>query len=530
VTESEPGVGLHLPAEAQRPIGLVLSRMVGEVRGRHVAPQICRLVAETFGIPGPWPDEEYSLRDCGCDWDAIAARWSLASPQGAPLADEVIGAFFPSRLWPAFWQLVVLGPVGATRMIEATLQAAGHGLTPRGELRPTGALSAVTVDSLSAAFGRFARAVIELRKQSQDSTLGLQLPREFEQWTQVSLPKRRSAYALGARQQRRNNTKAVRLRLARLVLQHLNDRIERARQIHGQIGLHLRNRALIGILLLGPRIGTVAALDVCDYERHHLCPDGTVGPALSFRRLKSLPGISRWRGIPPLLADWIEEYLAYYALTRQPDAPLWRTKRAGERQLVRPTTVTLTAAVVASFARVQPPEDGRLYRPHSLRHLAEQVCYEAAFAYLIDGRSGLLHDEANRGVPANPQVFCDCLLDHALHDISDRYKDVNNEDGREIWGVASPPAEHARAAAVDHADAALAPVGGSGLRDTAAAGPRCIRMCSIPSSEHSRIVSSASSGRVPITTASTPPGIERRSGKARSPSTSSAFGFTAKTS
>ena len=40
-----------------------------------------------------------------------------------------------------------------------------------------------------------------------------------------------------------------------------------------------------------------------------------------------------------------------------------------------------------------------------------------------------------------------------------------------------------------------------------APGPRCIQTCLIPSSAHSRIVSSAISGLVPITTASTPPGI-----------------------
>src|SRR5215204_5369995 len=42
-------------------------------------------------------------------------------------------------------------------------------------------------------------------------------------------------------------------------------------------------------------------------------------------------------------------------------------------------------------------------------------------------------------------------------------------------------------------------------------GPRCIQTCVMPSSAHWRIVSSAISGRVPITTAWTPPGIDFRS-------------------
>ena len=41
---------------------------------------------------------------------------------------------------------------------------------------------------------------------------------------------------------------------------------------------------------------------------------------------------------------------------------------------------------------------------------------------------------------------------------------------------------------------------------------RCIHTCLIPSSAHSRMVASAVSGLVPITTASTPPGIDFRSG------------------
>src|SRR4029453_3615840 len=59
---------------------------------------------------------------------------------------------------------------------------------------------------------------------------------------------------------------------------------------------------------------------------------------------------------------------------------------------------------------------------------------------------------------------------------------------------------------------------------------RCIQTRSIPRSTHSRIVFSAISGLVPMTTASTPPGIDLRSWKQGSPSTSSAFGFTANTS
>jgi hypothetical protein len=311
----------------------------------------------------------------------------------------------------------------------------GHGLTCRGDRRPTGALSAITIDGLSIAFGRFARAVIELRKQSLDPSLKLALPAEFRPWSKDALPKRRSAYELGARLQRRNNTKAVPLRLVRLALQTLNSHIERnGRRPSYRLGLHLRNRVLIGLLALGPRIGTVVRLQVRDYDPLHEFPDGTIGPALRFRWLKGLPGIYRWRGIPPLLARWIEAYFAYYGIASEPVSPFWVTKRAGVRQMEGPTVATLTAAVISTIARVQPPDDLREYRPHSFRHLAEQVCFGGAVEHLSEHGGELLHDEAGRGLPANPQVFCDCLLDHALHDISDRYKDVNNEQGREVWG------------------------------------------------------------------------------------------------
>lgn len=411
----------------------MLSRIIGEVRGRHVGPQIARLVGASFGIPGPWPDEEYSLRDLDCEWEDIAARWSLATGAGRPFDDRTIAAFFPERLWPAFWQIIALGPVAATRTIESTLHAAAHGLTPLGEPRDGGSLAALTIDSLGTSFGRLARAIIELHKQSLDPHLPLDLPGEFRQWTRDALPKRRTAIELGARHQRRNNTKAVSLHLARLALKSIDEHIQRNRRPSYHFGKYLRNRVLLGILLLGPRIGTVASLRAGDYERDHRFPDGAIGPALHYRRLKGLPGVTRWRGLPLQLAEWIEEYFDYFDLGATPDAPFWITKRESTRQLKQPTTVTLTNAVTVSFQRVQPDSDTRMYRPHSLRHLAEQVCFAAAVDYLTQHRQELLHDQAGRGLPANPQVLCDCLLDHALHDISDRYKDVNNEDGREIW-------------------------------------------------------------------------------------------------
>lgn len=57
---------------------------------------------------------------------------------------------------------------------------------------------------------------------------------------------------------------------------------------------------------------------------------------------------------------------------------------------------------------------------------------------------------------------------------------------------------------------------------------RCIQTRLIPSWAHWAMVASAASGLVPITTASTPPVIDFRSGQARSPSAVCAFGLTAK--
>lgn len=123
------------PDDGMTPLRLVLSRIVGEVKGRHVAPQICRLVGEAFGVPGPWPDEEYSLREIGCDWDEVAARWSIASAHGRPLPDAMTGAFFPTKLWPVASPLVVYEPVevvfrgcrGARAVGERGATAAGPG-------------------------------------------------------------------------------------------------------------------------------------------------------------------------------------------------------------------------------------------------------------------------------------------------------------------------------------------------------------------------------------------------------------------
>jgi pimeloyl-ACP methyl ester carboxylesterase len=59
---------------------------------------------------------------------------------------------------------------------------------------------------------------------------------------------------------------------------------------------------------------------------------------------------------------------------------------------------------------------------------------------------------------------------------------------------------------------------------------RCIHTSRMPSFAHSRTVSPAASGRVAITTASTPPGTPARFGKQRTPSISWALGLTGTTS
>src|SRR5204863_8612596 len=62
-----------------------------------------------------------------------------------------------------------------------------------------------------------------------------------------------------------------------------------------------------------------------------------------------------------------------------------------------------------------------------------------------------------------------------------------------------------------------------------APGPRCLQTCLMPRFTHSRLVSSAIPGLVPITIASTPLGIEARLWYARSPSRSLALALAAKT-
>jgi hypothetical protein len=75
--------------------------------------------------------------------------------------------------------------------------------------------------------------------------------------------------------------------------------------------------------------------------------------------------------------------------------------------------------------------DGRIYGPHNLRHSAEQLAFFAGWDWFEEHRHAMV--EQGAGVPANPQIFPDCLLDHSMRSMGDLYKDISTERGRLKW-------------------------------------------------------------------------------------------------
>ena len=129
--------------------------------------------------------------------------------------------------------------------------------------------------------------------------------------------------------------------------------------------------------------------------------------------------------IPNDLAEWIDEWLAYADID-DPNASLWPAKKGSKAVM---SSSNMDENIVGALAPYVPD---RRCSAHTLRHLTEQLAYLAGMTWLAENRELLLEGDLS-GLPANPQIFADVLLDHALDSVSDTYKDINSELGRATW-------------------------------------------------------------------------------------------------
>lgn len=434
---------------------------------RQPAYQLCRLVGSAGQVEGPagaWPNGRAVLRWLGMRPEEIDQAWLLAEGSDSLLPYEIVAAFVPPRLWPALYQIIIEGPFACWERHRVVLQAWAGGKEvdgtprdPRGGRKSTlehGGLSAGSIETMIVPLFGFMHAIDSVRRSCAGGKLShadasLQL---LAKWSKDDFPDRPTAEALGACPANTNRD-APSLRLVRLKLQLLCVEIDILKQTAAgrwRLFQPLRDRALIAALAItGLRREAFNNLDEGDFIEAYSFPDA-VGPAIVPRPGKTLSRhLKRPKGIPLVLYEWIREYTDFAGTTGEHDCPLWLPTDLPDRERRRRMNEESISAAVRSCFDVEKrralfdprksalerayseEHDGRVYSPHQLRHLAEQVGFVVGMDWLQENRSVLL--EHGGGLPSNPQVFPDALLDHKMKDLGDRYKDVASERGRLRW-------------------------------------------------------------------------------------------------
>ena len=404
-----------------------LSRMVGEARGeRRFTRSVCVALAGAARVSLPtssgvlpplqacvpafgWPDSRTVLRRLLLSPDELTLSWRqevATSGARALLVEDVLQALFPPPILEISGRLVVAGPSETVERPEAFCRIEAVRIAPvtRARQRP-GRISAGTIDATLAAGRRFCRAVSDVAARWPEAGL--------ERWRWLPAPIR--AAELGALPADTDRSAPAVEQVAAL-LDSFHAAIHRSR-----LGSHarrrlIRNRLLLALLATtGARIGAVSRLTVADYDVAR--PNGKLGrgPALRFRPGKTLPShVERWKPLPRELADWIEQHIAASMLG--PKQPLFPHARDPQRPM---TPDSLTKLLTAN----DPLALGR--SAHTLRHLAEQLAYEAG-----------THKVTTADPPIPAQAYADALLDHAFATDPLGYKDIEQRR-EELTGIAT---------------------------------------------------------------------------------------------
>jgi hypothetical protein len=430
----EPG---GLTAEAAYAVRLSLSRYIGDGSGyRTFTHQVSKVLAAYGGkevifdeghgvfVDTTWPGGETPLNRLSMAPAQLDDQWAIArARKDELLPDSVLMAFFPEELWEPLFGVIADGPVEAAARVEGILSCWARGLRINETRRPAGPVSEASITSQAQRIWRLMRIFCALKKR--EAFHGLTL---FKAWDADHLPPTPSGTKLKAAPAN-NDRSAPPLLSARRVWRRLREKIEMKEQYskgREQLFTDLRNRALLGVCLsLGLRRQAIAGLNVGSFLEDHIFPDGSRGPALRAPGVKGFTG-ARIKAIPAEVTDAIRAYIDYAGIADDKSSPLWRPNRLD----IRHKRLT-SEAIFYVISRLFESETGRSYSIHSLRHLAEKLGYVAGIEWIAQNRERIL--AGDYGLPASPQTFADVLLDHKLHDVTDRYKDISSERGREIW-------------------------------------------------------------------------------------------------
>ncbi len=440
------GATTGLTPDQERVVACVFSRFVGVRDARNWIGHLNRLLAGIGEIPsgpgsrGGWPQWNSGLKnlrafepDLKVSARTIDLWWHEAEEEADyVLSPERIRTFFPPEIWQAAWALIESGPLKAARRVERVCRRWADGQTADGKAGRA-AIGDNVVEHYLGVFKRFARELDEVRKLGA-SELGLS-PSAFaplEGWLISELPKLKTPRELGAKPINRDRT-APPFRAFRRALKSVAREAEARKgrpELRDSAYKHIRNRVLLALIaLFGPRKTNIGLLQVGDYEREHRFPDGSVGPALAFRHFKDQPGLVRYKGLPHLVAEWLEEWLELAGILDDPEAYIWRPADDRDREYDEEPSLKVvvytTVNEVSGFA-------GKRCSPHTIRHLCGKVAVAVGVEWLFENKHRLLHEDM-QGLPSSAQTFEDIALDHVFNDPTDRYKDLNSEQGRELW-------------------------------------------------------------------------------------------------
>jgi integrase len=412
-----------LSVSQREAVHLLLSRVVGERKGRPNIYQLTRSTVGQFTVPPALPISEHVIRRERLSRADINRMWAIADVSTGLLDPSFIDQFIPEWTWPYFWRVIDMGPLRWAYSVEKLMKLWAVGAEIDQSRRQP--MAAATVKTYVSSQARLGRQIVDLRHWAEMNHVAL--PEEFTQWTLDRLPIFRSGYEYGAVVSA-PETKAPRLLHVRRSLHGLDTRVRALKARRSpNIKRAVRWRALLGVAAsTGARSSTLAALTVEDFARDHRFPDGTIGPALHFTFIKSRPGVDRFQAIPELVADWISEHIAVYKL--RPDEGLWG---AGEREMMV-TPGSLSASIATLMHHYAFEGDTDTYGCHDIRRVAERYARRYGDWWVREHEEELDHGSAI-GLVADGQTLANLLTDHQLTGIDATYKDLFNASAIEHW-------------------------------------------------------------------------------------------------
>jgi hypothetical protein len=443
--------GIDMTLEEARLVLVVLSWIIAYSKSKSAdnVPQMVRGVIECCriesirngdiapaahpGLPATgWPAGTTALRKLGFARGDIQAYWSVTRTRwsDACLPLDWVLQFVPAPVWPAVLTMVKWGPVeAALRLQDAVIDLARRPVARATRRRAAGKpISLGTINTWVTGVHQLFAALVDLRTLAlADENSGLPAAL-LEPWT--AKPRRPDLDLCGARPAALK-TSAPPFKVLQHLLERLDVEVDAAPQRRRYF--RLRRRLVAALLILhGPRVEALRAVDVADYIPGFTFSDGLTGPALVYR-----PGKTRDAeevhivALPAELAHWLEDWIAYTGReVGEADSPMWPARQPKTGQPISRINGSAFARMISGHAapdgtgswplvpRGDDPYIG--YNPHSFRHAAYQIARKAGALALLESPLTYAH--------LAPDDFARAVVGHGLiRGTGDFYRDLDQQ-------------------------------------------------------------------------------------------------------